>query len=289
MKAIRFIKDIILWVLLVLFGRNIKLAKSWNELTEKQLAEISTALENFRKIIALHPSQIDLANTRLYFQLIKNLLRTNNAIKVWIALRQIPPEEYSEYVKYLLEGVHRTKFPEAFKIKRNTYYPPGNRLANLTLKEFSFTDSLWYYWREKKDVRYLDLLCATLYRSGIGANPEYDKRKPFIRNLVEEDVKLFSHVHKKKKLAIGYAYEGSRNYIVNQYPNIFPKASQPPKGEQEEEDQELVRKPTYTPFGKLVDFKIGFDPSKKREVLEMNIHDFFQTYENELIEMKNSK
>ena len=288
MKAIRFIKDFILWVLLVLFGRNIKLAKSWNELTEKQLQEIAAALQSYRINIDRFPSQTSEFNLKLYFQLIKNLLRTNNAVKVWIALRQIPPEEYSEHVQFLLEGINRTKFPEAFKIKRNTFYPPGNRLANLTLKEFSFTDSLWYYWREKKDDRYLDLLCATLYRSGIGANAEYDARKAYIRNLVEEDVKLFSSVSKKKKLAIGYAYEGSRNYIVKQYPNIFPKAPQPPKGEQEEE-QEPIRKPIYTPFGKLVDHKIGFDPYKKREVLEMNIHDFFQTYENELIEMKNSK
>jgi hypothetical protein len=287
MKAIRFLQDLFYWLLLVFFGRNIQLAKSWNELNEKQLEEVATALESYRNNLDRFPSAAAQLSTRLYFQLIKNLLRTNNAVKVWVALRQVPPEEYSEHVQFLVLGINRTKFPAAFKIKRNTFYPPGARLANINLKEFSFADSLWYYWRQKKDDRYLDLLCATLYRTGIGANAEYDPRKAYIKNLVEEDVKLFSRIKKKKKLAIGYAYEGSRNYIVAQYPNIFPKPPEPPKGEQAEKSPR--NKPVYTPFGKLVDFKIGFDPSKKREVLEMNIHDFFQTYENELIEMKNHK
>ncbi len=286
MKAIRFIQDLILWILLVLFGRNIKLAKSWNELTDSQLQEIAYSLEWY------HKKKLEKKNTaiylysKLFLSLIKQLLRTNNAVKVWIALRQIPPEEYKSHVSFLTAEISRTKFPAAIKIKKKIFFSPGDRLQNISIKEFSFVDSLYYNWRKTNDNRFLNLLCATLYRTknAISNQDEIDIRKPFNKIFVERDSPLWYDVPVKKKLAIAYAYEGSRNYIVQQYPHVFPK----PVKEKVDENQ-VKKEVHYTPFGKLLHFKIQFDHSKLEATQNLNVHDFFGPYENELIELKKQK
>lgn len=116
------------------------------------------------------------------------------------------------------------------------------------------------------------------------AKNEIDIRKPFNKILVEQEVLHFKKFPIKTKLAIAYCYEGSRNYIVRQYPHVFPKADPPEEGEK-------IKKPVsnYTPFGKLLHFKIQFDPSKLDATQNLNVHDFFAPYENELIEMKKNR
>ena len=291
----QFLKDFWLWILLVIGGRNIKLATSWNELTERQLQNIASALEKFFRFRECYPEDSQPALfSRLYISLVKTLLRTNNMIKTWVALKQIPPEEYREHVEFLLKEVSRTKFPDAFKLKGKTYHPPGNRLNNISIREFSFVDSMWFNWKKTNDTRYLDLLCAALYRKAPEGRPqnELDIRKPFNKILVEQEVERFQKLPKKKKLAIAYTYEGSRNYIVKLYPHVFPPPRKKTEEELEAESQKLKAKsqePKYTPFGRLLQHKIQFDPSKLERTQNLNVNEFLSTYENELIELKKQK
>lgn len=285
------LSDIFLFMALVIFGRTIKIAKSWNQLNEAQLCSLATALDSYHRLREKETEETKYINySRLYLCLIKNLLRTNNFGKVLIALKQIPPEEYKDHVKFLFEEVTRTKFLPAFKLKGKLYFPPGDRLQNITIKEFSFADSLYYNWRKSNDDRYLDMLCATLYRQGdykwlLSSLPknEIDIRKNFNKVFIEKDAPVFKKLSKKKKLAIAFTYEGCRNYVVKQYPHVFPE---PPR---EEKKKMKKSRQSYTPFGKLLHFKIQFDHSKLEAVQSLNIHDFFGPYENELIEMKNKK
>lgn len=265
---------------------NITLAESWNELSELQLKEITKSLEDYHKFSPLFPDHAQPEQySKLYVKLVKQLLRTNNMFKVWYALHQIPPEFYENYVKFLIGEDTRTSFFPAFKFRRKTYHPPADRLQNLTIKEFSFADSLFYNWRKNGDDRFLDLLCATLYR--IEGGDELDPRKPFSKILVQRDAARFKKLGYKKKLAIAYCYEGSRNYITRQYPNIFPK---PAKEENEDQDKKSKKKESrYVPFLQLLQHKIQFDPSKLEVTQNLNIHEFFSTYENELIEIKKQK
>ncbi|SDS11647.1 hypothetical protein SAMN04487764_1493 [Gillisia sp. Hel1_33_143] len=277
------VKDLFLYMALVLFGRNITMARSWNQLTAVQLCGVAAALEHFHKLKDCHPKEFQPAHySKLYVALVKNLLRVNNFGKVWIALWQIPSEEYQDYVKFLLGEITRTNFIPAFRLKKETYFPPADRLQNISIKEFSFIDSLYYNWRKTQDIRYLDMLCATLYRPAGSSSKEIDPRRSFDKFFVEKDVKAIKRLRYRKKLAVAYTYEGCRNYIVKQYPHVFPA---PEKGEKKIKKIQV----SYTPFGKLLHFKIQFDHSKLDLVQNLNIHDFFGPYENELIEMKNKK
>lgn len=260
---------------------NIHIPKTWNELTTRQLQEIAYIIEYYHGQASARKESAAFY-VRFYFQLIKQLLRNNNWFKIMIAIRQVPPSEYKAHVTFLLGQVQRTNFPTAVKINGTIYHPPADRLKNISIKEFSFADAMFYNWREKGDDRYLDLLCAALYRPK-GGNA-LDVREPFNKLLVENHVKNFAKLNYKKKLAIAYAYTGSRNYIASLYPNVFPK---PAKVDPEE--TEKPRKSEYVPFGKLIQHKIQYDPSKLERTQNLNVNEFLSTYENELSELKKVK
>jgi hypothetical protein len=67
------------------------------------------------------------------------------------------------------------------------------------------------------------------------------------------------------------------------YPNVFPK---PTKGEEEGQKKKEQK---YTPFKTLIQYKIGFDPSKIDSVNKVNAHDYLSNWENELKEIKKQK
>ena len=265
-------------------GINIKIPQKWNDLSEKQLQGVASALEYYRNLPE-EKQKDGFHLKKLYLHLIKELIRENNWFKVRIALRQIPPSEFPEHIQFLLNQNSRHLFSEKLKIKKENYFPPGVRMQNVKMKEFSFADSLFYNWREKKDNRYLDLLCATLYRRKKGKS-QIDYRRPFEKIITEKEVVKFKKIKLSKKLAIAYAYEGSRNYIISLYPHVFPK---PIESAQDPEEQKTITKPTYTPFGKLLHFKVNFDPSKIKETENLNIHEFLSIYENELAELEKQK
>lgn len=283
-----FLRDFTLWVLLSLFGRNIKLATSWNELSKKQLKEISFALDHYHKFIDCHPKEErECYHFKLYVRLVKNLLRENNFVKVWIALRQIPAEGYQEYVQFLIQGVTRTKFLKPFRLGGKTYYPPMDQLQNITIEEFGYLDTAYYYWRTTKQEKYLNILCATLYRLPdfktffkIPKN-EKDIRRAFDKIYVGPAVIHFRKLDLKERVAIAAIYEGCRGHIVKLYPHVFPK---PPK--RDPEDKTPAPKTVYTPFGQLITNKIKYDTSKLKSTQALNVHEFLSVYENELSQDK---
>ncbi len=273
---------------LVIFGRNIKLARTWDELTEIQLQEIAAALEHFQKFKDCHPVDfLPAIFSRLYVSLVKNLLRTNNPVKTYIALKQLPPDEYQENVQFLLKGNQRTVFPKAIRaacLKKTIFHPPGPRLNNIVVKEFSFADAMFYRWRELQDDRYLDLLCAVLYREA-GGEKETDIRKEFQNELVDKNLHLWKKVRRKRKLAIAYAYEGSRNYMAGRHLNVFPPAPKP----SEEEKLKPRPKAKYVPFGKLISAKAEYKPHQLAAVENLNLYKFLGLFDNELSENQKSK
>lgn len=264
---------------------NIKLPQSWNELSKKQLQGIAEVLEYYRRLPE-EKQEEGRELKKLYLHLIKQLLRENSWLKVWIALLQIPPSEYLDYLQFLFKENKRHQFPEAFKIKKKTYSPPALRLQNVKMKEFSFADSLYYNWRQTGREDFLNLLCATIYREK-GGKSEIDIRKPFEKLLVQMEVVRFQKLKHREKLAIAFAYEGCRNYIISLYPHVFPKpieATQDP-----EQKKKNPEKPTYTPFGKLLHYKVQFDPSKLKDTENLTINEFLSIYENELAELEKHK
>ena len=266
---------------------NLKFPVTWNQLSEDQLQEVAFGLEYYHRQVKADKSLQMVMYIKLQLHLIKQLLRRNNWFKVMYAIRQIPPSEYTEYTRFLINGNNRTKFPSSFKIKKIEFNGPAERLKNINIAEFSLADSLFYNWKKTANDQYLNLLCATLYRPS--SDNDLDRRQPFNKIRVENQLPKITRLNQKKKLAIAYAYEGSRNHIVKTFTNIFPPPPVVNPEFIEESSSQQNDEEAYVPFGKLINHKIGFDPSKLETTKSLNVYDFLGTYDNELAELKNRK
>ena len=261
---------------------NLHFPETWNQLSDRQLQEVAFGLEYYNFKVKNDKSLQLVMFIKLQLHLIKQLLRGNNWFKLMNAIRQIPPAEYNQYTEFLIKENKRTRFPEGFKFKGIKFNGPADRLKNISIAEFSLADSLFYNWKKSGNDQYLNLLCATLYRPAI--KDGVDPRQRFNKTLIENQVSVISKLKRKKKLAIAYAYEGSRNHIVKTFTNVFPPSAPPSKDP--EAEKITVPEPKYIPFGKLINHKIKFDPSKLEATRELNAYDFLGTYDNELEELK---
>lgn len=258
---------------------NIKLATSWNDLSRKQLENISLHIHhNYLRVKDLEDGSKHLeANTKLYYRIVKELLKVNGPLKTYYAIKRIPIREYANYCKFIFNSNNRTKFIPYYIISGKRYYAPHFRLKNCTIGEFAFADSVYYQWKETNNEVLLSLLCSILYRPKSEIPTDIDVRKPFSKILAEKNADQWQKVSLKKRLAIATIFEGCRNYIVSIYPNIFPKSKSKVK---------TNFKPKYVPFGELISAKIEFDPSKLEKVQNLLVNEFFSIYERELIEIK---
>ena len=253
---------------------------TWNDLSSRQVENICHAL-HCNKISTnnqVNNNALEI-NTITHFIISKELLRGNRFFKVRVALKQLRVKAYAEFSKFIYTNNALHRFPEYVKINGKRYYGPAFRIKNVTIGEFSFVDALYYKWSTTNEVIYLDVLCSALYRRKAKRQNPTDIREPFNKMLAETNTELFQKLSLKKKLAIAYAFEGSRNYLVNMHPNIFPKRKTNPEAK-------TTKPPKYVPFGKLISAKIQYDPSKIEAVENILAYKFFSIYENELIHIK---
>ena len=263
---------------------NLSIASTWNALSNSQTENICHAL--YCQSIAAKNNSDQKAITRIneltFFYISKQLLRYNNFFKIQRAIQEFRISAYNDISKFIFQGVELHNFKRRIRTPGFKYlYGPFFRLKNITIAEFAFVDVLYYQWRQTDNIAFLDLLCATLYRPKSDAPSTLDCRVPFNKILSEKNAETFSKISLKKKLAISYAFEGSRNYMVSIYPHVFP-----PKRKTKTENKKPRPAPKYTPIGELISAKIDYDPSKLSQVKKLMANEFFAIYENELKQIK---
>jgi hypothetical protein len=263
---------------------SLKLPTTWNAIPEKNYCKISKSLHFYRKFYETMPDgkAKERFTIKLIATLVNHLLKSNNFFKRKIALVQLPLQEYEQYVSFLLTASQRTLFPKSFKRHGNTYIKPGDRLKNCSIGEFAFVDTMYFQYLQTYNENYLLLLIASLYRPKLKEKSLDDQRILFSKNYVQEHADYFKFLPRHKKIGILLAYEGCRNYMAKIYPNVFPKT-------QDEEEGQKKKEQKYTPFKTLIQYKIGFDPSKIDSVNKVNAHDYLSNWENELKEIKKQK
>lgn len=118
---------------------------------------------------------------------------------------------------------------------------PAPRLANLTIKQFSVADSLYYRLRlsQYQDELLLRQLMASLYNL---PNTPFD-----VLNLPQ----VAEHTDKAAittAYEVAFAYTCCREYIISRFPKVFSSPSSTQKGE----NPVFRKEATYTPFSKII-------------------------------------
>ena len=191
---------------------------TWDELTGAQLVAI---LDTLRK---------DWPADRQRLQLLK-ILTGMSAWRFWTT--DVMQMDEFFYLQQFLE--EQNALTKNLIPSYEGYYGPADNFGNLVVSEYIFTESHYTLYREHDSLTDLNCLIAVMYRPGkrsydFRLNPEGDTRVPFNDNLVGYHAQYIQKWPMSIKLAILHWYEGCRNNLINQYPDIFGGgAGQPAK------------------------------------------------------------
>ena len=151
-------------------------------------------------------------------------------------LQEVPFTALWQYAEPFLTTEKLYHFREVTKM-----IAPAPRLANLTIKQFSVADSIYYRLRlsQYQDELLLRQLMASLYNL---------PQTPFdVLNLPQ----VAEHTDKATiatAYEVAFAYTCCREYIIGKYPKVFSSPSSSQRGE-----KPVFRKETaYTPFSKII-------------------------------------
>ena len=151
-------------------------------------------------------------------------------------LLQVPFTVLWQYAEPFLTTEKLYHFPDLTKM-----VAPAPRLANLTIKQFSVADSLYYRLRllQYQDELLLRQLMASLYNF---AHQPFD-----VLNLPQ----VAEHTDKTAittAYEVAFAYTCCREYIISRFPKVFASPSSTQRGE----NPVFRKEATYTPFSKII-------------------------------------
>lgn len=207
---------------------DITIPQTYEELNEQQRGALCSIL--------LTSSPFGGGGGRLPLRIIKTLIwHLPNHTQQQLLL-QVPFTTLWQYAEPFLTTEKLYHFREVTKM-----VAPAPRLANLTIKQFSVADSLYYRLRlsQYQDELLLRQLMASLYNL-----PD----TPFdVLNLPQ----VAEHTDKTPittAYEVAFAYTCCREYIIGKYPKVFTSPSSTQRGE-----KPVFRKEaTYTPFSKII-------------------------------------
>jgi hypothetical protein len=248
----------------------ITLPKSWNELTNRQLERLALLFSTTQPSAKFDIAVLFILLDIKWWQYIEKA-------KIRIVLWNVPMSEIRKNYDFIYTKNDRTSFLPFLKsktkyLKPTTYFPPQDRIVNLTCDEFAVADDLHIKWRETKNIEYLHYLTALLYTNK-------KKRPDFDKNELHEKAKLFSKVPIEKLLAIEITYFGCKNNIVKRFPKAFPKANPEASG---------TKNKKYG-FGKVILSMAKGDLSKLETIKKVNIFAFLEQFEDDLIQAAKQK
>nr|BFF40305.1 hypothetical protein BACY1_21100 [Tenacibaculum mesophilum] len=240
---------------------NITTPQDWPELNNWQQREIAylylnSTEYNFEKNI--------LQILKITIQKKKSFLAR---IKAYSVFSQVTVDVLMQHHKFLLTTPSLNIFPKVKKL-----IAPGPRLNNISIKQFSVADAIFFKWKQTNEEVYLYQLAASLYSLKTG----YDSLK------LPEVAKITDKLPLKTIYQIALVYLSVRTLITSKYPIVFPKL----KEEEEEQLKPVFKKKSYTPFSKIIT-TMAMDERQPLGVLsecnKTNVYDFFNVLEESII------
>lgn len=205
---------------------NLTLPKNWNELSDWQLQKICAMLN--KRGPAFDFMVFLILNHVHWYQFIK-------AYKLRVVLNNVPLSELKNHFMWVYKKIDRTIFPNHKK-----YIKPMDRIINLTIEEYSIADDLNNMYIRTKNKMYLRLLCGVLYRH---------KSEAYNHLQLEAYAKRFKHSKIGFLYAVHMAFNGSKTYIVEKYPNVYPQIKKAIRSNKKSGFMEVVLKMSGQKFG----------------------------------------
>jgi hypothetical protein len=262
--------------------------QKWNDLSDWQLRMIGHFL------FLNHKDETDKSLFRHVFLFILFLPKPSfwNLWKLAVLLFKFSFKELEHYTDFIFDKKQLlTRFPRHIKVGRFPFrkklYGPADRLANVTISEFSYADTFYDKWIRDGETDELHRLTAILYRPKSKTPNQEDLRTKFSSLTLGNNSKTTDHIPLHIKYMIAHCYQGCREIIVNRHPNVFPKR----KIIEGQEDSVVKRKP-YQTFSKIID-SMAMDEIQvfgtHQETENIFVPKFLQIFEAKIIKQKQSR
>lgn len=237
----------------------------WNELSKKQLFMWSGIVR--QKITV----DFALKSAVLLFYKIK--------ISLFNKMNEAQQVQLKQTLDFLASGNELTKnVIGSFRLFFTRYYGPANRLSNITVLEYRRTEIYYQLYQRTGEGRFLNLLCATLFRPKGKGKADEDVRNPILEIGINRRARLFKWLHPNLRHSILLFYEGCRNYIHSSHKAIFKTTAERKQNKKNLFDfEEIIIAVSGEKFGSF------------KETGETNLYRFFKHLENRMEEAERLK
>lgn len=174
--------------------------------------------------------------------------------------------------------LHQWVMP-SFWFRFKKYYGPKSKLSNLTAEEFTLCEFCYEQFELKGSVKYLDHLAAILYRPRRWFNIDNDIRTDLRTISYEKRAVRFAKLPNRMRYAIYLNYEGCRNFIIKNNPEIFKK----------EKGKGSAKEPKVTPWSRIVQNGAGGIFGTLKETEKSNVHKFLSELNARLKESRENQ
>lgn len=205
---------------------NLTIPTGWNKLTRKQLL----------RICRLFLLNLDYETFRLrsFLYLTKTKAHPGHfkCGKQKFTLSDQELAYFLHSVDYLAQesALTQNNFP-SIRILGRRLHGPSDRGYNLSYAEFIHAEKSLYAYMKTDDAKYLNELCAILYRPGKPdfnpKDPDYngDRREKFNPYSYQQRARRFRFVSRRKRYAIYLFYAGCRNAMFSANKSLFSGSS----------------------------------------------------------------
>lgn len=254
---------------------NFKIATAWNELNEFQRKKISDLVFSSKN------NETGIYLAILFYLFCPKGANIRNAkkdvLKFIYFILQVPKRYWLKYMDFIFKELNLHKFPKYVKVDGKKYYGPADRLSNVSIDELNFAYKFYYDWMTTKDPSALDRLVTVLYR------PARKKKRGDIREYFDKENivgrgSVFPKLSMEEKIAIGFAFKGSVDYMFAKFPVLFPK--QPTQSDKKPKYQSLV--PMINAMFMYENQPLG----SRKDVIKTNAYVFFDVAQETVIANK---
>lgn len=123
--------------------------------------------------------------------------------------------------QYLLEMQLTVNRLPVIRAGWRRFHGPANRCYNLTLKEYLYAENAIFAYGTTREFRYIDQLCAILYRPAGKGSLAGDKREAFNEFSSLKRQRLFRLVSREKRFLVFLFYSGCRGEFSKEFPHLF--------------------------------------------------------------------
>lgn len=133
-------------------------------------------------------------------------------------------DEFNGFVasqQYLLDmGLSRNLMP-VIRVGLRRFHGPANRCYNLTMREYLHAENALFAYGMTREFRYIDRLCAILYRPSGKGSSLCDPRQSFNEYVSLRRRSWFRLVSREKRFLVFLFYSGCRMEIAREFPHLF--------------------------------------------------------------------